>query len=177
METKICKKCGRLLPLDSFRIAHRGECNREWACIDCIESKPENMSMRQFRRLYDTAFKEKTNLLKRNSLKGEIPYKTNMLRAAKRRAERKNIEFTLTVEDIVIPDICPILLVPIVKGNKGDYEYSPSLDRIDNSIGYTKDNIMIISKKANSMKNSATTQELINFCNNILRYSPSNTES
>ena len=29
METKICKKCGRLLPLDSFRIAHKGEYNRE----------------------------------------------------------------------------------------------------------------------------------------------------
>ena len=134
------------------------------------------MSMRQFRRLHDSTFKERTNFLKRVSLKNDIPYKTNMLRAAKRRAEKKGIEFSLTIEDIIIPEICPILLVPIIKGNKASYEYSPSLDRIDNSIGYTKDNIMIISKKANSMKNSATTQELINFCNNILRYSPNNTK-
>ena len=93
METKICKKCGRSLPLDSFRIAHRGEYNREWACITCIESKPENMSMRQFRRLHDSTFKERTNFLKRVSLKNDIPYKTNMLRAAKRRAEKKGLNF------------------------------------------------------------------------------------
>jgi len=46
METKICKKCGRELPLEAFRIAHRGELCREWACISCIEEKPSIMSMR-----------------------------------------------------------------------------------------------------------------------------------
>jgi len=109
------------------------------------------------------------------SLKKDTPYKMNMLRAAEKRATRKGLDFNIELSDIVIPDICPILLVPIIKGTKESYEYSPSLDRIDNSLGYIKGNIMIISKKANSMKNSATQQELINFCNNILRYSPNNT--
>lgn len=67
--------------------------------------------------------------------------------------------------------ICPILEVPIIVGTKGEYEYSPSIDRIDNSKGYIKGNVQIISKKANSMKNSATSTELITFCKNILRYS------
>lgn len=83
-------------------------------------------------------------------------------------------EFNIDENDIVIPEICPILEVPITVGTKGDYEYSPSIDRIDNSKGYIKGNIQIISKKANSMKNSATPTDLMTFCKNILRYSLNN---
>lgn len=36
---------------------------------------------------------------------------------------------------------------------------------------------MVISSKANKMKNSATLSELQMFCKNILRYSPNYTES
>ena len=74
--------------------------------------------------------------------------------------------------DIVIPEKCPILECPFIYGTSENYDYSPSLDRIDNSKGYIKGNIQVISTKANKMKNSATQEELINFCKNILRYSP-----
>ena len=95
-----------------------------------------------------------------------------MIAQAKRRAEERGLTFDLTEDCIVIPNLCPILEVPLVIGTKEDYEYSPSLDRIDNSKGYIKGNIQIISKKANSMKNSATLEELKMFCKNVLRYSP-----
>ena len=65
--------------------------------------------------------------------------------------------------------MCPILEVPLEFGTKGNYEFSPSIDRIDNSKGYVKGNIQIISKKANSMKNSASAEELRTFCKNILK--------
>lgn len=61
--------------------------------------------------------------------------------------------------------------------DKHNYEYSPSIDRIDNSKGYIKGNVWIISMKANAMKNSANFKELHTFCKNILRYSPNYTEN
>ena len=104
-------------------------------------------------------------------------YEQTMLNKARGRAKKYNLDFNLTLEDIVIPEICPILEVPLVIGTKGEYEYSPSLDRIDNTKGYIKNNVQVISKKANSMKNSASLEELKTFCKNILRYSLNNTEN
>jgi len=37
---------------------------------------------------------------------------------------------------------------------------SPSLDRLDNTKGYIKGNIVVISNKANRLKGDATLQEL-----------------
>lgn len=86
------------------------------------------------------------------------------------RAKKKGIEFNIENTDIQIPETCPILNIPIIrefKGggnkNKGPRENSPSIDRLDNTKGYVKGNIQIISHKANVMKNSATTEQLLQF--------------
>ena len=70
----------------------------------------------------------------------------------------------------MIPPLCPLLNVPFVNGTKGDYEFTPSLDRIDPTKGYVKGNVWVITKKANSMKNSATRAELLTFVSNIIKY-------
>ena len=87
----------------------------------------------------------------------------SQLNQAKRRAKEKGVEFNLTREDIKIPSHCPVLNIPLQRsvdnqGKKSDN--SPSIDRIDNTKGYTKDNIRIISWKANRLKNDATLEEL-----------------
>lgn len=99
-----------------------------------------------------------------------------MLTSARNRAVRRGLEFNLELSDIIIPEKCPLLEVPFQFGTKECYDYSPSIDRIDNSKGYVKGNIQIISMKANAMKNSASLEELHTFCKSILRYSPNCTE-
>jgi len=79
------------------------------------------------------------------------------------------MDFDLTIDDIVIPEKCPLLDISFIVGEKNNYQFSYSLDRKDNSKGYTKDNIWVISVKANSMKNNATREELRAFCQNVLK--------
>lgn len=88
-----------------------------------------------------------------------------MHQRAKVRSKQSGREFDITPEDIVIPDVCPILGIALNmnSGRSGAYDNSPSLDRIDNSRGYTKDNIQVISQRANAMKSSASAEELIKF--------------
>ena len=88
----------------------------------------------------------------------------------KTRAKKNGTEFNIDITDIRIPEKCPILNIPIIrefKGggnkNKGPRATSPSIDRLDNTKGYVKGNIQIISHKANVMKNSATPEELLQF--------------
>lgn len=88
-----------------------------------------------------------------------------MHQRAKQRALKTGREFSISVNDIIIPDICPILGIKINmnSGKSGAYKNSPSLDRIDNSKGYTKKNIQVISQLANAMKCHASVEELQNF--------------
>ena len=60
-----------------------------------------------------------------------------------------------------------MLKVQFVIGTRDNYDFTPTIDRIDNSKGYTPDNIQIITNKANSMKNSADFKMLNNFANYI----------
>ena len=81
----------------------------------------------------------------------------NMVDHARHRAKRDNREFSITKADIVIPEKCPILNEKLIPGDK---RLGPSLDRVDNTRGYTKDNIRVISKKANHLKGAATIEQL-----------------
>lgn len=85
-----------------------------------------------------------------------------MLVEAKSRANKKNLDFSITTSDVKWNDVCPVLGIPITyqrgKGHGGD-DNSPSLDRIDNDKGYVPNNIRIISNRANKLKNTMTKQE------------------
>lgn len=83
----------------------------------------------------------------------------NMLAKAKQRADRFSLDFNIEESDIIIPKTCPVLK----KELKQHTRYAPSLDKIDPTKGYTKGNIQVISRKANTMKNDATIDDLKNF--------------
>ena len=79
---------------------------------------------------------------------------------AKYRAEKKGLEFSLILEDLKIPEHCPVLGIPLSKGEGTVHDGSPTIDRVDNTKGYTPDNTEIISYRANSLKGSASPKEI-----------------
>lgn len=88
-----------------------------------------------------------------------------LLHGAKNRARKKNVPFSISLEDIPeIPEKCPILGIPLKhhEGLPGWHDDSPTLDRIFNDKGYVKDNLRIISSRANRLKADATLEELEN---------------
>jgi hypothetical protein len=97
-------------------------------------------------------------------VKGES-VEIKMLRRAKQRAKDRGVEFGISLEDITIPTHCPILGIELQmhKGRSGGQPNSPALDRVDNSKGYVKGNVMVVSHLANMMKSSATTEQLVLF--------------
>lgn len=93
-----------------------------------------------------------------------------LLYAAKARAKRLGLPFNLTHDDIVIPAICPVLGISIdmdVHGHGGSFRpNSPSIDRLIPELGYTKDNIRVISFQANRYKSNMsrdTLQKLLDY--------------
>ncbi|MND20254.1 hypothetical protein D3C87_1259340 [compost metagenome] len=71
---------------------------------------------------------------------------------ARSRAAKRGIEFDMSIEDIVVPDLCPVFGTPL--------DDDASIDRFIPSEGYVADNIHIISLRANVVKGNATLEEL-----------------
>lgn len=91
---------------------------------------------------------------------------------AKRNARTKGKPFDIEVSDIVIPDVCPVLGIPLVRGsiekNKNTNALA-SLDCKDPTKGYIKGNVWVISFLANKMKQNASKQDLLFFCYGIIK--------
>jgi hypothetical protein len=87
-----------------------------------------------------------------------------MLHSSRGGAKRRSLEHTITRFDIFIPSKCPVFQCPFAYNTP----YAPSLDRIDNSLGYVPGNVQVISRRANMMKHDATKEELRQFAEWIL---------
>jgi len=92
-----------------------------------------------------------------------------LFKSSKANAKSRNLEHTITEEDIVIPEYCPYLKIKLTfKPESCNFPSTISLDRIDNSKGYIPGNVQVISRLANLMKSYATTEQLITFAESIL---------
>lgn len=148
---KRCTKCKSIQPLSNFhKQAKRKDGHREH-CKTC---------RREERRLAH---------LKKDQ-------QQHNLESIKSRSKKNGIIFNLTYDDINPPKICPILGITL-EHSRGKMKYnSPSVDRIDPTKGYTKDNIQIISNLANVMKSNATPEQLVAFAKWALRTYGDNNE-
>lgn len=79
---------------------------------------------------------------------------------AKTRARDRGLSFDLTPEDLPVPDVCPVLGIPLFHGAKTRCDNSPTVDRLRPELGYIKGNARVISWRANALKSNGTLEEL-----------------
>jgi hypothetical protein len=89
-----------------------------------------------------------------------------LIRQIKYRARMKGQDFDLVLEELEVPELCPILQIPLFFTPGGRTDNSFSIDRVDNSKGYTKNNCRIISHAANVRKGDLTIEQ----CERLLAY-------
>ena len=150
MTRKVCTRCGSRREETQFRLI-KGQRKRRIVCKVC-----ENL----MRKVY---IREK----KQQDREWYLWYQ------AKQRAREKGREFTITPDDIIIPSHCPYIGTELhPSANKKSHRWCNiiSLDRIDNTRGYTPDNVEVISLLANNMKAGATPTELLSFARHILEH-------
>lgn len=126
--------------------------HREYMRV-CRQKDPEKFKARQ--RAFYTRPENKEKRRRYDKLRRI----ERLVAEAKKRAKKKGLDFTIVARDVVIPLFCPALDIPIIWG--GPRPNWPSIDRLDNSRGYTPDNIRVISFRANNLKGDASADEAV----------------
>jgi len=101
--------------------------------------------------------RDKANMRRRGKPRD---WRSEMLYSARERAKDRGLDFSITLDDIVIPERCPVLGMLLRHGLKDGRNNSPSLDRLDPKKGYTRSNVRVISYRANTIKTNASLDEL-----------------
>lgn len=170
---KTCGKCGHQGPVSEFA---KGR-NR---CYPC-QRKYDNSRIAMDRERHNARQRERRAERTPERIKREreahILYmrttysERSLLIGARKRAKNLGLDFDLELEDIVIPPVCPLLGIPIIRqGKMNNRDSSPSIDRLTPSLGYVKGNIAVISFRANRIKNDATPAEIKRIAEGIDRY-------
>ena len=156
--TRKCKKCEKWIDLSNFstRIRLPSPTTKD------VEKQVPTLYYREICKscsLKTININKYCSPEKRKELHRKDPRKV-MLIHAKARANKKGLDFNIDLSDIVIPEICPLLKIPIYVSDKKVGPNSPTIDRIVCEKGYIKGNVIVISHKANSAKSDLTLKEL-----------------
>jgi hypothetical protein len=135
MKTKICPDCGENKPLSAFGV--RRQDGKQYSRSYC---KPcSRKGTRRYRDKNPSA---------------------RLLQSCKNRAKRTGVPFNLTEADLEIPDVCPVLGIPLVPDYTSRTDNTPSVDRRVPELGYVTGNVVVVSWRANRLKSDATIAEL-----------------
>lgn len=156
MQTATCSKCHRNLPVSDFYRRSDRASGHKSRCKKC-----DSRATMESRAKRTVVQRDGDNQRHAQWCRGN-PGRVMWYRA-RARARRKDIPFDIEQRDVVTPAVCPVLGIPIACGDVGrgyPTDNSPSLDRIDPSRGYVRGNIVVMSMRANRIKNDATLAEL-----------------
>ena len=105
------------------------------SCISCepLSSKEKYQSRKK---KHGPTLKEKLREWKKSNPAGYL------LNKVKYSSKHRGFEFNITAEDILVPEFCPVFGTRLDTFHKDN---GPSVDRTDNTKGYIKGNVDVIS--------------------------------
>lgn len=169
-QKKFCScKCMNIHNARIFKEQHKKDNPNKWRICDICKVEKNLSYFSLLDKTRKTSIERKTTCKKcsaslrekeRRDRNWKYDARKVLFSNAKQRAKRLNIEFSISKDDINIPDVCPIFGFPLKRENKNTWMCAPSIDRIDNTKGYIKDNIIVVSRRANILKKDATIEEL-----------------
>ena len=138
---KVCNSCEQSLNLNKFSLIEKWNPNSDTknTCKKC------SIKIRQTEKLNRDWKVDAARLLYKN---------------IKSRCKRIGREFSIELEDIIIPEKCPVFGFELKREDRETWMCAPSVDRIDSSKGYIKGNVTVVSRRANILKKDATLEEL-----------------
>lgn len=136
--------------------------NRYWNCLCICGNIRVNTSgtLLAGKTVSCGCYGAKQSLIKnrKHGMEGTPEYK--LLSSARERTKEKGLpDVDFPLEDIKIPELCPVLGIPIFI-KQGRRNHSPTLDRIIPELGYVRGNVAIISYKANRIKSDNSADDL-----------------
>lgn len=155
-----CRTCRRLLEPAQFWRQPNKRNGLQSECKTCMKGRTT-----AYHRTHRDELRPRNNAVI-TARRRRDPLKAFMA-SIRNRAKVRGLPCTITEDDLVFPERCPILGIPLSFGlgmgaGHGlafrDSRYSA--DRIDNSKGYVPGNVVIVSYRANRIKSDASAQEL-----------------
>lgn len=89
----------------------------------------------------------------------DVLYQIQREKFRQKKANNRQYEWLIDFGDLEFPAHCPVLGIELDYFTDTKQENSMSFDRIDNSKGYVKGNVLVCSWRANRIKNDGTPEE------------------
>lgn len=165
IDKRVCNQCLVEQPASQFSWKGEGHKRLTSRCHSCRRKNYKenpNVARERSKSYY---WDNREIISARQRVIRQLNAERRMLAQAKRRATEKNIPFDLVLDDIKIPDFCPVLLIPLKFGVGRPAGNSPSLDRVIPELGYVRGNVIVVSYRANTIKSDATAEEIMAVAN------------
>lgn len=158
----LCHTCKVEKSVEEFHAKRQAKRGYSYSCKACTAAYK-----REYYKTYKT--RQKKLLLERfgSSTEGRLAY---LITKSKERAKEAGLEHSIELADLTWPDTCPYLGIQLTHElGKGQLPSNASLDRIDPSKGYVPGNVQVISRMANTMKSSASVDQLLTFARSVIK--------
>ena len=155
-------------------------------CSSCEQfsscSRPSDMQKKCYQSWYNRTQRDKQAEKLRQALYRQTSFANSMLARCKSLAQKTGLDFDLDLDwfkknlkgmkcaasglDFVMP-----VYEPNARGKRGPW--TPSVDRIDNSKGYVKENCRLVVWMYNLAKSNYKENEMYKLCNAVIKYKTS----